>query len=215
MRKNLTIFCVLVLSLLLAGSVFAQNNLNGYIALDKNLATAGYQAGTPMQVTGIGASSRVGFTVYAFGLDNARTLRVKFDWDATKATIRTSSIGPSIQDLDAATINGASVTPPNEANMLGDLIALPTSGTGTYETSLAKTGPTPATSPAAGGLVFYAVFTTAATFTTETQLTIQATVTVGDDSAVEKTLFTTYFNVNPVAVKNATWGDVKSQFKDF
>lgn len=220
MRKNLTIFCVLMLSLFLAGSAFAINNANAYYMLDKNLATAGYQEGTTV-VEEIGGSANVGFTIYAFVWDNARAYRIKFEWDAVKASFKTTGFpasSTSIVDQEGLTINGASnVTVPNEDNIFGaDIAPSPaTTGTGSYEITYAKTGGGPATSLAEGSLLYYAVFKTVAGFTTGDGFAVKVSVVVLDDNAVEKSLGTRYFYISAVAVKKSTWGSVKEIFKDF
>lgn len=216
MRKNLTIFCVFALSLFLVGYAFAENNAMAYFMLDKNLATAGYQEGSTV-VTGIGPSQNVGFTVYALNWDNAKGFTIKFEWDATKIAFRPTSSFTTIEMLDEMTINGEATTPPDEENLLGTSIMTPgaITDTGSYEVSYAMQGGDAVASPAEGGLVFYAVFRTLSSFQAEDQASVKVTVTAGDEDGVPRFLGERNFYVNPVAVKDATWGEVKTQFKNF
>jgi len=213
MRKSLTIFCVVALGLLWVGTAFAAFNMNAYFKLDANLATKGFQEAQPT-VTGIGATKQVGFAIYSQGWDNSKGFTVKFEWDSTKADFRDTKSGIKIID-DPIEINGPTITPPAESNIL-----VGTTGsaneknlTGSYENSFYLQGGSAATT--AVGLVYFAVFRTSSTFKTTDQLSIAASVTVADEKGSEKFLGTRYFNVNPVAVKNVNWGDVKSQFKNY
>jgi hypothetical protein len=214
MRKSLTIFCVLALSLFMVGYAFGENNANAYFKLDKNIATAGYQDDTA-SVSGIAANANVSCAVYAQACDNLKGFTVKLEWDSAKASLRSSATGPNITIEETSTVNGVSIDSASETNMLGSSLikAGETSGTGTYEVSYALTGTDPVTTPA--GLLFYAAFKTASTFTTTTILTVKVSMTIADGNTVLKDLGYRFFNVGPVAVTPQSWGKVKSQFKDF
>lgn len=213
MRKNLTILFVVALGLFWVGFAFAQSNANAYFKLDVDLATKGFQDVQPA-VTNIGATTQVGFAVYSQAWDNAKGFTVKFEWDAAKATFRDTTSNTKIVD-DPITINGKTITPPAEANILVGTMGNSglTNTDGLYTNSYFLQGGSAATT--AVGLIYFAVFRTASTFKTSDVLSIKASVTVSDDKGVERFLGTRYFNVNQVAVKDATWGDVKNKFKDF
>jgi hypothetical protein len=212
MRKILTIFCGLVLSLFLVGNAIAQN-ANAYFKIDTDLKVAGYQEASKPYVTDIGATKNVGFGIYGMSLEDVAGVTVTFEWDGTKATFRTSNSGGKIVD-DEMTINGVTQTPAAETGVLGasTISAGEKSEAGFYTISLARQGA--GTTPAAG-LLYFAVFRTADTFKVGDQLAIKATVTIANAAGVSRLLGTRYFVVNQVDVKSATWGEVKSQFKNF
>jgi len=212
MRKNLTIFCVLALSLFMASFAFGESNASAYFMLDKDIKTAGYQEGNT-NVGGIGANANVAVAVYAMACDNLKGFTIKLEWDSTKAAFRSSS-GTAILIEDTTTINGVSIDAADEPNPLGSgiLTAGETNTAGMYEVSKAGTGATVTASPA---LLYYAAFKTAATFSASSTLSVKVSVTVSDDKGVSKFLGYRFFNINSVAVKNQSWGEVKSQFKDF
>jgi len=213
MRKISAILGTMLMTFFLANSAMAQTNMNAYFAIDTNLAETGYQGSSP--VLGIGPSANVGFALYSQGWDSAKGFTVHFEWDSTLATYRAGSGGPDILDNDI-TINGVSITPTVETNILGSglISAGETSTAGKYEISKAQSGGTASTT--AVGLIYLAVFRTAATFNTSTPLVVAATVTVADASALTKSLGTRYFYVNKeIDVKTSSWGEVKKQFKDF
>lgn len=212
MRKNLTIFCGLALSLCMAGSALAQN-ANAFYKIDTDLTTVGYQETSKPMVKDIGATKLVGFALYAQEWQNAKGFTVKFEWDGAKASFRSTS--STKIDLDELNINGVAQTPATEQNILGGSLisAGETNSTGVYSISWAQGGGAAATSPT--GLIYFAVFRTSDTFKTEDLLSIKCSVTVADENGVERFLGYRYFNVNQVDVKESTWGNVKSQFKDF
>lgn len=213
MRKNLTIFCVFALSLLWVGAAFGQKNANAYFKIDADLATKGYQETQP-KVTGIGSTKQVGFALYSQAWESAIAFTVAFEWDATKATFRKPPSDVHVVDNEL-TVNGPIITPPAETNTLGTslLNANEKNDPGFYTISFAQSGGTASTTPV--GLIYFAVFRTTDTFKTTDQLSIKASVTVADEAGKERFLGYRYFNVNSVAVKSSTWGDVKNQFKDF
>lgn len=212
MRKNLTIFCLVALGLFWVGAAFAEFNANAYFKIDTDLATKGYQETQP-KVTGIGATKQIGFAVYAQAWENAKGFAIKMEWDGAKATFRSAS-GTKITD-DEITINGATLTPPAEDNILGTSLisAGETNTAGVYGISWAQQGGTAATTPT--GLVYFAVLRTTDTFKTTDVLSVKVSLTVADETGAERFLGYRYFNVNQVAVKDASWGDVKNQFKNF
>jgi hypothetical protein len=216
MRKNLTIFCVLAVSLLWVGAAFGQNNANAFFKIDTNIATQGYTE-TSTLVTGIGSSQYIGFKIFSGAWDNAAGFKVNFTWDTTKATYQKAFSGPSSDGSNELTINGADTIFPAEDNILGSpLISAGESGGASvspYTISYAQQGGTP--SATAVGLIYYVVFKTTSSFKTTDVLSIAVNVVVADGAGVEKSLGVRNFNVNSVAVKNTTWGDVKTQFKDF
>jgi len=210
MRKNLTIFCVLALSLLWVGAAFALNASTSF-KIDSNIATMGYQETTPALVTGIGSTKQVGFAVYTQACENIKGFTIKFEWDSTKATFRKPPSDVSIIDNDI-TVNGVSIIPSVETNTLGQsLVSAGESNVdGFYTISLAGD-----TSTAPVGLLYFAVFRTTDTFKTTDMLYIKVSVIIADSDGNKTDLGYHYFYVNSVAVKNSTWGDVKNQFKDF
>jgi len=213
MRKISAILGTMLLTFFLANSAIAQSNLGAYFAIDTNLAEIGHQGKSP--VKDIGATSLVGFALYSQAWDSAKGFTVHFEWDSTKAEFRKSSGGVEIVDNDM-TINGTSITPPVETNILGSsLISAGEINTpGVYEISQAQQGGEASTT--AVGLIYFAVLRTLSTFNNTTPLTVAASVTVADASAATRFLGTRYFYVNQeIDVKTSSWGEVKNQFKDF
>jgi hypothetical protein len=213
MKKLCAVICVICLSFVFANTVFAQYNANAYFLIDTNLKTAGYQGMGP--VMGIAGSARVGFCLYAKQWENSKGFTVTFEWDGTKAEFRAGNSMTSMTD-DEMTINGETLTPPKEENILAG--ALISSGVkdeaGYYTISYAKQGGDASKAPE--GLIYFAVFRTASGFQKTDALTIKASVTVADEAGNTRFLGTRYFNVNQsVDVKPATWKEVKEQFKDF
>ncbi len=211
MRKNLTIFCVLALSLVLAGNVFAQNP-NAFFKMDTNLATGGFQE-TPPSVVGIGSMEQFGFAIYGLQMENIKGVTVQFEWDSGKASFRTNTSGVNLID-DPIAINGETVTPPAENCIIGasPLKAGETNEPGIYRASFAMAGGDAASGD---GLLFFAVFRTTDNFKTDDQLSVAVTVTIADEGGTERSLGTRYFHVNQVNVRSTTWGEVKSLYNEF
>ena len=192
-RFTLTLFCAFTLTFLLTGYAFGENNASGYIKLDKNIASAGYQEGVE-KVIGIGPNSLVGFAVYALGCDNLKGFTVKFEWASAKAALRSAS-GPNILIEDTTTINGQTIDAASEENILGSALfsAGETNTPGLYQVSKVTMG-SKVTAPA--GLVYYALFKTSSTFKSTDYIVISATVTVADENGMERILGTRTFTVN-------------------
>ena len=214
MKKTMSVLCMILLTVFIANTVFAQNNASSYFLLDSDLGTAGYQGTT--DVLDIGAREKVGFALYAKQFENAAGLTVLFEFDGTKAEYRSGDSSTDIVD-DDMTVNGVTYEPlADEANILGSglLTAGESSTESSYTISFAQSGGDPTT--AAEGLIFFAVFRTSSDFQTTDTVTIKASVTVADGGGVERYLGTRFFHVNAsVDVKPATWKEVKDQFKDF
>jgi len=214
MRKVTTVVSAMILSFVLAGSAMAQLNQNAYFLIDQDLATKGFQGATTA-IKNIGPTTQVGFAVYSQAWNSAKGFTVHFEWDAAKGEFRKASGGPSIVD-NQITINGASITPPVEDNIIGSstITAGEINTPGVYEVSVAQQGGTAVTT--AVGLIYFAVFRTLATFKTTNAFVVSAQVSVADANAQTRFLGTRYFRVNQeIDVKNSSWGAVKKQFKDF
>jgi len=219
MKKISIVIGVLILSVLLTGTAFGQmKNTNAYFKLDNNLATAGYQGLT--DVTGIGGGVKVGFALYAKSWEQSSGIKVRFEWDGTKADYVKTESGLIIA-ASTVTINGASTALAAQNNVISNTLTTyaftETSSAGLYENTYTLFGGSPSTT--AEGLIFFAVFNTAATFTSSDNITIAAMCDVIDASGAQLPLGVRYFNVNmsndPTEVKSATWKEVKDQFKDF
>lgn len=214
MRKISAVLGTMLLTFFLASSALAQFNQNAYFLLDVALATKGFVTDTAA-VQNVGPTTQVGFKVYSQAWDNAKGWTVHFEWDSTKAEYRATTSGPGAYN-DAITVNGTSITPPAEDNIIGTSVlkAGEVNTPGVYEVSYAQSGGT--ASKTAVGLVYFAIFRTSSTFKTTDPLTVAVSVTVADESAKTRFLGTRYFKVNQkVDVKNSSWGEVKKQFKDF
>jgi len=211
MKKISVVFCILFLSTIIAGSVFAENE-NAYFMLDTDVATEGYQG--LADVVDIGSRQQVGFAIHAINTTSVSGITVKFEWEGTKAEFRGNSSMVNMVD-DDMNINGADIVLAEEHNILnGSPIEAGVVDTeGFYTASYASTE---GASTAAEGLMFLAVFRTADGFEKTDSFTINASVTVADADGNERFLGTRYFHVNiPVSVEDATWGEVKQQYKDF
>jgi hypothetical protein len=214
MRKISAVLGTMLLTFFLANSAMAQLNQNAYFLIDTDLATSGFQASQP-KATGIAANANVGFALYSQAWDSSKGFKVHFEWDSTKAAYRTANSGPDIVDNDI-TINGASITPPAETNIIGSsrITAGEINTPGVYEISVAQQGGTASTT--AVGLIYFAVLRTVSSFTVNDKFAVAASVTVADANAAERFLGTRYFYVNEeIDVKTSSWGQVKKQFKDF
>jgi len=212
MRKISAVLGTMLLTFFLANSAMAQSNLSAFFSVDTDLATSGYQGSSP--ITGIGPTANVGFALYSQGWDSAKGFTVHFEWDGEKAVYRPSS-SLDIVDNDI-TINGVSITPTAETNILGaSTIEAGVKNTpGVYEISKAQQGGTASTT--AVGLIYFFVLRTVATFNNTTPLTVAVQVTVADANGALRFLGTRYFYVNQeIDVKTSSWGEVKKQFKDF
>jgi len=218
MKKISIVIGVLILSFLLTGTAFGQmKNANAYFLLDNNLATAGYQG---LSDVSVGSAAKVGFALYAKSWQQSSGIKVRFEWDGTKADYVKTESGLSIA-ASTVTINGASTALAAQNNIISNTLTTyaftETSSAGLYENTYTLFGGSASTT--AEGLIFFAVFNTAATFTTADNITIAAMCDVIDATGAQLPLGVRYFNVNksnnPTDVKSATWKEVKDQFKDF
>jgi hypothetical protein len=211
MKKISVVFCILFLSVFIAGTVLAENE-NAYFLLDTDLATAGHQG--IGEVLEIGSRVQVGFSMHAMNWTNASGLTVKFEWDGTKAEYRGTKSALSMVD-DDLDVNGAEIVLAEEDNILpgSPIEAGVVDSEGFFTASYASTS---GASTAAEGLIFMAIFRTVDGFSATDAVTIKASCTVADENGNARFLGTRYFHVNtPVSVEDATWGEVKKQYKDF
>lgn len=210
MKKISVVFCILFLSVFIAGTVFAENE-NAYFLLDTDVATAGYQG--LGEVLDIGSRQQVGFAIHGINLTSVAGITVKFEWDGTKADFRANSSMTSMID-DDMNINGADVILAEEDNIIpgSPIKAGVVDSEGFHTSSYAGTS---GAGSADEALLFLAVFRTVDGFTAEDTVTITVSVTVADADGKERFLGTRYFHVNTaVSVEDATWGEVKKQYKD-
>jgi len=214
MKKVAVAILALTMCLMMATFASAQQNKLAFFDIDSNLGTAGFQGGRV--VTGIGANARIGMAIYVKNEDQLRTITVDFKWDSTKAAFNTDS-GFGIE-LEERTVNGESVTL-SEANvMTADGSSVSGVGevneAGHYAITFAKLGGS-AVASTDYGLVYLLVLKTTATFTTDSNLAVTASIKALNDTGIERDLGTRDFYVNHgVDVKTSTWGEVKSQFKE-
>jgi len=201
----------LIIVYALSSLAFAQDNKVAFFFLDADVATAGYQGGSSLD--GIAGNQRVGFGVYVKNVDQLRAVKVDFTWDGAMAAYNTSS-GAGIA-LDEVNINGAAVTR-TEANALGSVTAIDVANvSGHFAQDIAKLGGD-AFASQDYALAYFFVVRTVAGFTASDSFIITAKIKVANDAGVVKDLGERDFYVNGyVDVKNATWGQVKNQFKDF
>jgi len=213
MKKISAVICIVFLSLLFVNTAFAQKNANAYFMIDTDLATAEYQGMS--EVLEIGGKAKVGFALYAKQWENAKGFTVSFEWDKAKAEFRAGDSSSEMLD-DDETINGAEITYAEEANILASTLieAGKVDEEGYFTNSYAQQGGDAST--AAEGLIYLAVFRTVDAFQVSDALTIKASLSVADEDGNTRFLGTRFFHVNmSVDVKNATWKEVKEQFKDF
>jgi len=211
MKYTIRVIFGLILACAVSTLSFAQENKLAFFQIDASVGTAGYQGG--QGITGIAGGKRVGFAVYIKNVDQLRAIKVDFTWDGTKATYNTSS-GVNIS-LDEVNINGA-VTTLSETNMLGTVSPIPVANeAGHFAEDFAKLGGT-AVSSTDYGLGYLFVIRTIDAFTVNDTIEVIAKIKVANDSGIVKDLGERTFYVNGVTdVQNATWGQIKSQFKDF
>jgi hypothetical protein len=211
MKRALVVTLSLVFAVTIASASFAQMNQSAYFMLDSVVGEAGYQGGS--SVTGIGANQLIGFGVYVDNVDQLRGFQINVTWEGTKATWRSPS-GTAIE-TDTITINGEEVTLPDEANCLASVSGLgEIKETGHYAIDVAKLSGT-ALASTDFGLLFFVELKTSATFTTTDSFDIKTEITALDNGGMKQTLGRRLFHVNAVDVsKTATWGEIKSQFKD-
>lgn len=213
MKKTLVVIFVLALTLTLTSLAFAQENKLAFFKFDSDLATAGYQGGSA--VDEIGGAANVGFAIYVKNVDALQTFNVDFSWDGSKASMSGRDSSTDSEEYDI-TINGQEITLAEETNVL-ESIALnigKEEGDGFYREGFGKSGD-PIVSEEFG-LLYLIVLKTADSFTVGDSFTITAKVNVGSPGGVIKYLGERIFYVNgAVDVKTSTWGEVKTQFKDF
>jgi hypothetical protein len=168
------------------------HNLNAGFAVDADLRTPGNQGEEGIE--SIGGGKLIGFALYAQEWENAGGFTVSFTWNPDKAEFRTSTSGPDIVD-DERTINGFTFTPRAEKNILGSSLlgAGEESRAGYYTKSFARSGGAP--DGATEGVIYFAVFRTAASFAAGDTLAIRAAVKLADEKGVEKDLGARFFTI--------------------
>ena len=175
-----------------AFSILAHNATAGFL-VDADLEHAGYQGLDSIEK--IGGGKNVGFALYANEWDSAGGFTVTFSWDPDKVSFRSTS-SQNITD-DEVTINGATFTPAPEANILGEnlISAGEVNSPGFYTRSFAVQGSGTVIAP--DGLIYFAVFRTAASFAEWDTLSIRCDVRMADTNGVETQLQTKYFGIVP------------------
>ncbi len=211
MKRALVVTLSLLFALTLATGSFAQMNQSAYFMVDSVVGEAGFQGGSV--VTGIGGDDLFGFGVYVKNVDQLRGFEIDVTWDGTKATWRSAS-GPATES-DTITINGASITLPDEANCLGSVTGLGEIKTaGRYYITYSKLGGT-ALASTDFGLLFFVELKAVTALTEGDSFDVKTEITALDNLGKKQTLGRRLFHVNGTDVNtNATWGEIKSQFKD-
>jgi len=211
MRYTKSVIFGLILACAVSTMSFAQGNKLAFFQLDAAVGTTGFQGG--QGINEIAGNARVGFAVYIKNVDQLRAIKVDFTWDGTKAAYNTSS-GANIA-LDEVNINGAATTL-SETNMLGSVVPIPVANeAGHFAEDFAKLGGTAVVSTDYG-LGYFFVIRTVAGFTAADKIEVVAKIKVANDAGTVKDLGERTFYVNGITdVQNATWGQIKNQFKDF
>ena len=200
--KRLQLVCALFTALM----VFQQNtvlsaSLNdaAIIALDGNLASAGYQ-GVDFP-NGIGPNSIVGFGIYVRNYSQLRAYSIDLSWtgDAVLVTSPQNGLvsGTSLSPVSVI-VNGSLVTVAPESKLFTNELSIgELSDTGSYRKQFALAG---GTAPASSEytLLYVAVFNTSSSFGPSDKLDVTATVTLGDDTATEYVPGSQVFHVNEV-----------------
>ncbi|MHB9031402.1 MAG: T9SS type A sorting domain-containing protein, partial [Candidatus Latescibacterota bacterium] len=172
--------------------IIQQYNLNAGFAVDADLRMPGNQG--EESIGNMGGGTLVGFALYAKDWENATGFTVSLSWETSKAEFLPSSSGLSISG-DERTVNGETFIPPTEAGILGNSLlgSGEDSRTGYFTKSYALTGKAAVEAPE--GLVYLAVFRTAATFTAGDTLTIRAALTLADKEGVKRDLGVRFFTI--------------------
>jgi len=215
MKKSFAVIFILVLTMALSSVSFAGNEQASFW-IDTDLANAGYPGGlSPAPVNGVGGGEYIGFAVFVYYVENFNAVSIELNWDSAKAEYDAKS-GTAITS-ESIKINGADVTTAAEINTLpGSITGLgEVIQPGSYLNNYAVLGGS-ASPGQTWGFVYYGVLKTSASFTTSDILGITVKVTVGD-AGVESDLGSKTLTVNEttVDVETKTWGEVKSQLKDF
>jgi len=213
MKRAFVVTLSLIFALTLATASFAQlTNQSAYFMVDSVLGEPGFQGGA--LVESIGVSQQIGFGVYVKNVDQLRGYEIDVTWDGTKATWRGAYSGTAIE-ADTININGADTDLTGEANCLGSVAPLgEINEPGHYYINPSKLGGDALVSTEFG-LLFIVVLRTTAEFTVGESFDIETDITVLDNGGNKKPLGRRLFHVNSTAVqKDATWGEIKSQFKD-
>jgi len=215
MKKSFAVIFILVLTMALSSVSFAGNEQASFW-IDTDIATAGYPGGlSPAPVNGVGGGEYIGFAVFVYYADNFNAVKVELSWDSAKAEYDAKS-GKAITS-ESIKINGADITTAAETNTLPETIMALGEAIqpGSYVNNYASLGGSGSPGQT-WGFVYYGVLKTKASFTTGD--TLEITVKIGiADAGVEADLGSKTLTVNgtTVDVETKTWGEVKSQLKDF
>ncbi len=171
-----------------------QHNATAGFTVDSDLARAKHQG--PDRVVDMGGGISVGFALYAKEWDSAAGFSLTLSWDPERVSFRNTLSSPNIAD-EPMTINGTTVTPALEENILGGsiLTAGEEKSPGVYTRSFAAIGEVGSIEP--DGLIFFAVFKTAASFTVDDTLSIRCTVKLADREGMESDLGVRFFRIMP------------------
>lgn len=171
-----------------------ERNVNAAFELDADLKTPGCQ--DVRSLPEIGGGKLIGFALYAKAWEQARGYTVRFSWDPAKIEYRSASSALSITD-DERTLNGDTFVPAVESNVMsGSLMgAGEINRSGFYTKSFALQGG-PSVS-ADTGLLWLAVFRTAAAFSPGDTLAIRAEVIMADETGMEYHFDAHYLTIAP------------------
>ncbi len=214
MKKVLYVIFIISLSILASASVFAESiNGSAIFMIDTDLAQAGYQGFT--SPTGIEAGQYVGFGIYVAKVDQLTSFSVDITWDPALASRYKDS--DVLIEEDDININGQDITLAEEENVLGSVTGLgEVKEDGHYYNGYAKLGDSIAQE--GFGLLYFSVLKTSDTFSASKSLIVVAKITIGSGGAeAPRYIGQRYFYVNSSGtdVQDSTWGEIKSQFKDF
>ena len=216
MKKTLSVIFLISLAVLVSSPAFAQSiNGQSIFMIDTDLSTAGYQG--IIAPTGIGAGQLVGFAIYVNKVDALKSFNIDMTWDGTLASMDNDS-EVEIEE-DDVNINGADITLAEDASILGSVSMGPgeIDEDGHYYAAYGKFSGD-AVAQEAFGLLYYFVLETSDSFSADAGLVVTAKVTIGSGGQeAPRYLGQRYFYVNsdPTDVQESTWGEIKSQFKDF
>jgi hypothetical protein len=158
------------------------DNLNAGFVVDADLADPGYQG--PNLFSGIGDGKLCGFALYAKYWKNVRGFNLQFSWNPEKATFQSSLSSISIAD-NKMNINGKIITPVPEGNIFGGFLSSLGEQAASGFISRSYANLESVIPDSTDGLIYIAVFKTAASFTFNDSLAIRINIRILDKQGVE------------------------------
>ncbi len=160
--------------------------------IDSDLVNPGYQGVD--RVIGLREENLAGFALYAQDWKEGKAAVIRMEWDSARAKFYSPGSGPHITG-ERLEVNGRTITPDPEWNILGDQTLYTINGITPGGVTVTLTRPAKTPAPLEEGLIFLALFKILPPFGTANNFDVRVSVDFVDNNGGEFALGMRWFTV--------------------